>query len=582
MNRAIPPRRLAVHALDGRLTRTFAFAATLSVAFGASMAVGLGDGLGGEGVAWAQGNDRSAPTGGRSALMGNTGVALARDGSAPFINPATIVSIDDQRLAFSVNFFTYSFRHFSSWNQPGPVDASKFGDVKLDTTGDSSTRFQGLPSTLCLFFTLSGITPLGDDDAPLPGAPTGRQKLAFCLGTLESDSVNLTALQFHGQTPAGSTSQIESISRNWNRIYVGPTYGVELTDHLALGLSLHGVVTSDSFVVDGSSISTLVGGTVIQSSLGTAGYGYSFDLLANVGATYKIGKLTLGADGQLPSLHGLGKLQVNAHDATSADGTSDLETASGSFQAPPPIRLAVGAGYEWPRLTIEVDGSLEFPWSKALSSTLDVTSMHVASGAATSTSATQEYSVGTRTMVNAAIGAEYFIRKSFSLIGGAYSNISAIHPLRASESVGNLVQARTNHLGISFGIGSYGHSADVLIGTQLDFGWGDALVVNPYVVPNDWTVIGTQVYSALLVLAGTTDLRAIGHAVEKVEKAFTTGNPDNAAPPPPAPPPKTAQPEIPIPTPKKEPPLTPPEPSSRPPPAPPGSPSGLPPQAAPP
>ncbi|HEY5148040.1 MAG TPA: hypothetical protein VII82_14800 [Polyangiaceae bacterium] len=507
----------------------------------------------------AQGNDRSAPTGGRSALMGNTGVALARDGAAPFINPATIVGIDDQRLAFSVNFFTYSLRHFSRWNEPGPVDPSKFGNVALDTPSDSSTRFQALPSTLCLFFTLSGITPLGDDDAPAPGARKGRQKLAFCLGTLESDSVNLTALQFHGQTSAGATSQVESISRNWNRIYVGPTYGIELTDHLALGLSLHGVVTSDSFVVEGSSISTLVGGTALQTGLGTEGYGYSFDLLANVGATYKIGKLTFGADGQLPSLHGLGKLQVTAHDDTGgASGTSDLETATGSFRAPPPIRLAVGAGYEWPRLTVEVDGSLEFPWSTALSSTLNVTSIHLANGASTTSSATQTPLVGTRSMVNAAIGAEYFIRPSLSLIGGAYSNISAIHPLEASQSVGNLVQARTNHLGISFGIGSYGHSADVLIGTQLDFGWGDALVVNPYMVPNDWTVIRTQVYSAVLVLAGTTDLRAIGHAVDKIEKAVTTGNPDNAAAPAPLPPPKTAPPEVPIPTPRKEPPLTPP------------------------
>jgi hypothetical protein len=504
----------------------------------------------------AQGNDRSAPTGGRSALMGNTGVALARDGAAPFINPATIVVIDDQRLAFSVNFFTYSLRHFSHWNQPGPVDASKFGSVALDTSGDSSTRFQALPSTLCLFFTLSGITPLGDDNAPPPGTPRGRQKLAFCLGTLESDSVNLTALQFHGQTSAGSTSQIESIARSWNRIYVGPTYGVELTDHLALGMSLHGVVTSDSFVVDGSSIATLVGGTAIQSGLGTEGYAYSFDLLANVGATYKIGSLTLGADGQLPSVHGVGKLQVTAHDDTSGmSGSSDLDTASGSFRAPPPIRLAVGAGYEWSRLTVEVDGSLEFPWSTALSSTLDVRSTHLANGVVTTSAATQTYTVGTRSMVNAAMGAEYFVRPSFSLIGGAYSNLSAIHPLEPAQSVGNLVQARTNHLGLSFGIGSYGHSADVLIGTQLDFGWGEALVVNPYVSPNDWTVIGTQVYSALLILAGTTDLRAIGHAVEKIEKAVTTGNPDNAAPPPPS----KAQPsEVPIPTPEKEPPITPP------------------------
>ena len=514
----------------------------------------------GERGARAQGNDRSSPTGGRTALMGNTGVALARDGSAPFVNPATIVGIDDQRLAFSVNFFTYSIRHFSRWNQPGPVDTSKFGNVALDSTGDSSTRFTALPSTLCLFFTLSGITPLDDDDAPKVGAPKGRQKLAFCLATLESESVSLTALQFHGSTTAGSTSQIESIARNWNRIYVGPTYGVELTDHLALGLSLHGVVTSDSFVVDGSSISTLVGGTAIQSGLGTEGNGYSFDLLANVGATYKIGKLTFGADGQLPSLHGLGKLQVTAHDDSSgASGTSDLETASGSFRAPPPIRLAVGAGYEWPRLTVEVDGALEFPWSKALSSTLNVTSMHLANGVVTTTSASPTDSVGTRTMVNAEVGVEYFVRPSFSLIGGAYSNISAIRPLQASDSVNNLVQARTNHLGISFGIGSYGHSADVLIGTQLDFGWGDALVVNPYVDPNEWTVIGTQVYSALLVLAGTTDLRAIGHAVEKMEKAVTTGNPDNATPPAPLKNAKAEPPEVPIPATKKEPPLTPPE-----------------------
>ena len=40
--------------------------------------------------------------------MGNTGVALARDGAAPFLNPATVVGIDDRQLAFSVNFLALS------------------------------------------------------------------------------------------------------------------------------------------------------------------------------------------------------------------------------------------------------------------------------------------------------------------------------------------------------------------------------------------------------------------------------------------------------------------------------------------
>jgi hypothetical protein len=496
----------------------------------------------------AQGNDRSAPTGGRSALMGNTGVALARDGAAPFINPATIVVIEDQRLAFSVNFFTYSLRHFSGWNLPGPVDPATFGSVSVDSNGDASTRFQALPSTLCLFLTLAGISPLGDADRPLPGAPRGRQKLAACLGTLESDAVNLTALQFRGQTSAGTTSQIESVARSWNRIYVGPTYSIELTDHLALGLSLHGVVTTDAFVVAASSITAQVNGAALQSSLGTSGYAHSFDLLANLGATYTIDRLTLGADAQLPSLHGFGNLKVNAQDeAGGANGTSDLDTASGSFRAPPPIRLAVGAGCQWPRFTLEVDGSLDFPWSTALASTLNIVSTHVVGGTATTSSSTESYTVATRPVVNAAVGAEFLVRPSFSLIGGAYSNISALNALQPSPSVGNLAQARTNHLGMSFGIGSYGHSADLLIGTQLDFGWGDALVVNPYQIPNDWAVIGTQVYSALLILAGTTDLRAIEHAVDKIEKAITTGNPDNA--PAPAPPPLSTGSPAPSPTP---------------------------------
>jgi hypothetical protein len=479
-------------------------------------------------LAHAQGNDRSAPTGGRSAIMGNTGVALARDGAAPFINPATIIVIEDERLAFSVNFFTYALTHFSGWNQPGPVD-SQFGDVHLGGAGDASIRFHALPSTLCLFVTLAGIVE-SDREGTARGERRGRQKLALCVGSLEASDVNLTALSFRGSTPQGSTVQTESIARSWNRLYVGPTYSVSVTDSLALGMSLHGVVTSDSFIVDGNSVTSVAGGDAIQSSLGSSGYGYSFDLAAIVGGTYRIGSVTLGAMAQLPAVHILGKFQANAEtEDAGTQPTGNVTNGSGGFSARPPMRLAVGAGVEWPRLTLELDESFDFPSSSAISSSMGVSSTDVAAGKATATSFDATYLIPSRPMLNTSAGAEYFVTRGLSLIGGVSTNISTLSSIVPSNALGNLVQARTNHVATSFGIGSYGERGELLIGLQLDYGWGQALTVNPYQLPNEWAVVGTQTYSAMLILAGTTNLRAIGRAVEKVTNAVTTGNPDSAA-----------------------------------------------------
>src|SRR5215471_8877450 len=74
-------------------------------------------------TARAQGNYKSTPTGGRSALLGDTGIALGSDGSSPFLNPATIVRIHDANLAFSVSFFSLGVTSFSAFHQPGAVDA---------------------------------------------------------------------------------------------------------------------------------------------------------------------------------------------------------------------------------------------------------------------------------------------------------------------------------------------------------------------------------------------------------------------------------------------------------------------------
>jgi hypothetical protein len=501
--------------------------------------------------AGAQGNDRSSPIGGRSELMGNTGVALARDGSAPFLNPATIGMIEDARVAFSVNFFTYSNTHYGKLNQPGPINP-QFGTLALDSNGDSASRFHGLPSTLCLFFTLAGLVE-SDAEGNARGERRGRQKLAFCLGSLEADDVNLAALSFRGSTSMGSTFQTESISRNWNRLYVGPTYSVAVTDPFIVGASLHGVVTSDSFSVEGNSITSIAGGNAVSSGMGTSGYGYSFDLAATLGATYRLGLVTLGASAELPGLHVLGHFQATAHNEESGtQATANVTAGVGSFSSRPPMRLAAGAGVEWPRLTLELDESVDLPSQTAVSSTMTVTSTDLVAGVAkTTTTSNARYVIPSQIMLNTSAGAEYFVTRGFSLIGGASTNLSTLSALLPANSVGNLVQSRMNHVGLSFGIGSYGGGRDLLIGLQLDYGWGQALVVNSYQTPNAWSVIDTQTYTATAVLAGTTDLRTIGRAVEKVKNAVFTGTPDNSATPStenPAPRPSDPKPPNPEPT----------------------------------
>ena len=191
--------------------------------------------------AFAQGNDLSAPTGGRSALMGNTGVALGRDGSAPFYNPATIVRIRDERLAFSVNFYSLGLTQFEDWHQPGEVDTDQFANSDLGGTSLVETNFRSLPSTLCLFFTLEELVNLGtvadDEVASYKRRPRGK-KLAVCFATLESEDVDQQAISFSGDTSAGATNQVQSVQRRWSRTYVGPTYSVSLSERLAIGGSV--------------------------------------------------------------------------------------------------------------------------------------------------------------------------------------------------------------------------------------------------------------------------------------------------------------------------------------------------------
>lgn len=420
----------------------------------------------------AQGNDFAAPTGGRSTLMGGTGVALGRDGASPFLNPAGIVRIEDQRLAFSVNFYTFGFTHYGNFHQPGAVDTAQ---VSAPGAGGLTTNtFRVLPSTLCLFFTLGDLQKIAAPDAaPIPSDRVMRRKLAICFAQLESEDVSLEAVPYQGNTPAGPTSQVTALAHRWSRTYVGPTYSSYLTDKLAIGASINGVYSHDAFAIDGSSITSKVGGGALASSLSASGSGNSVDLTAIAGLTYLASSsVTLGLSLRAPSLHVLGWYDgAYAQSAEGSNGdTAVVASGSGNFLAASPMRVAGGVGFEWSKLKLEADAALILPLASTLRSTIGVTTTTLTTTGQQQTKTTETYAVQSHPMVNPALGLEYFLRPSFSLLGGVATNLSTQSALTPQSGVGNLAQSKQNIATASFGIGSYGNGKELLFGAQFHTG----------------------------------------------------------------------------------------------------------------
>jgi hypothetical protein len=260
-----------------------------------------------------------------------------------------------------------------------------------------------------------------------------------------------------------------------------------------------------------------------DSGLDAIGSGRSLDLDAIFGATYRAGRLMLGASAKPPALHATGTYDASVHQQSTAGGiaTALLSTASGDFRAPPPARLGLGVGADLDRLKLEVDGTYFLPLDRAISSEMHVDGTTVSNGAATSTAGDAVYSARARPVLDGAAGFEYFARPTLSILGGVSSDITNASDLRTTATVGTFHQARISRLSLSTGLGSYGSGGTLLIGARFSMGWGQALAVNSYVVPNEYATVDARTYGVLLIIAGEASFRAIRGVVDSVGDVIT-------------------------------------------------------------
>ncbi len=474
--------------------------------------------------AHAQGRYRSSPIGGRTTLMGGAGIADGRDGAAAFLNPATIVRVDEGRLTFSVNFYSLAVHSAPNWFRPGPVDTARFGEVDEGSTNLTDVAFDVLPSSLCLFFK-AGEDP-GLNVAP-KDALGRKPRLGICFATIQNEEL-VTSDQTHEQrTGAGVTRQAHTLSQRYSRFAVGPTYALHVTDGLAFGVSMHASLASHRSLLSSSATTSGIGASPIRSFFFSSSRGTSFQLNAIAGATYRFGKQTVGLAVETPSfkLAGYGGANRDVH---FDDGTTSFRSSSGaegSFSARTPLRIGIGTAVVEKWGAAEIDFSYYAPLAQGYRANLTGRTVEDGPTGVVDREVIFDDSARTRGIVNANAGIELFIRPSLSLLGGVSTDLSAVGSAPLQRGLYRYFDGRGHRIGASFGVGSHGPEGDLLFGAELSWLSGHRLNVDPYTLPPELAPTSLSTFRVLLVVAGSTSFRAIRRAVEDVTNVLGPKSP---------------------------------------------------------
>lgn len=481
-------------------------------------------------TASAQSNYRLAPVGGRSTLLGGTGIVYGRDGAAAFLNPATAVLADDNRLSFAVNFYTVNLMLAPNWYEPGPTDRSVFGNMNLKNQASTDFEFNALPSSLCLFIKVGSIELLA---RRIKNEKARDARLGLCFATMQSQVFNFAAEGYNETSGSITTRQAQSVSQSFTRFAFGPSYAMHITDALAVGASLHATLATHRSLFASSAttygaIRSEAAGRPITSTFYSGSRGDSFQFEPLFGATYRFGRQKVGASFKFPSLHvfGIGGANRNSYFDGNGGSTSTV-TTEGSFVSRSPMRLSLGTGVEAKWGNAEVNTSFS-PATRGYSAELEGNEVEVRNDSFSDRVVKQSLSERSRGVVNFSAGAEVFLSPKISVLGGLATDLSAVSQGNLKGSLFNYNPSRTHRVATSFGVASHGDGGEILLGGELSAGWGERLAVNSYQLPPAVQTTGHSTFQLMFVIAGSTSLKALKRAVTDVKKVLT--EPKKSAP----------------------------------------------------
>lgn len=471
-------------------------------------------------TAHAQGNYRLGPIGGRTTTLGGTGVVYGQDSASAFINPATAVLADENRLSFAVAFYTATFVHAPHWYEPGPVDRSVFDGLEPNELSMNDIAFAAIPSSLCLFLRAADINLLVGKT--VPELRSRQARLGICAARVYTESFELAVEGKNDAGPGNFTRQAQTVSQSYRRFAVGPTYAMNVNDHLAIGLSLHATFTRLRSFMESSVTTGGFTASPVTSGFFAASRGDSAQLTGVIGATYLLGHYKLGASFEPPSVHVYGVGGVNQHTTFAGAGTAtNMLSAHGSFSSQTPMRLSIGGAFSDLWGLIELNVTYAHRLGSAFSADLDGREVNATNTSFDDRAVHLALAQGARSVLNTAVGVEKHVSRRLSVLSGLSTDFTAVPAGALEGSPFTYFPQRTSRLAMSGGLSSHGPPGDLVVGAELSFGWGQRLAVNSYQLPPVYATADHTTYQLLFTIAGATNLSTIRRAFEDVKEVVS-------------------------------------------------------------
>lgn len=425
---------------------------------------------------------------------------MGRDGSSPFLNPATMGRISDHRVAFSVHFYRYTAATVEGLVRAPDGAAEGPWDIK-------QSSLSALPSSFCVFATLAGLIPEEARGAwrTVRGS-SGRTKLGICGATLEREQLTLEAESRRVQGAEHSTWIAYNMNRTWQRQTLGPALSYQLTDRLTLGASLQVITTTAQQTWDLAAMTDEQASTSYSHHL----KGSSVDGATTVGITWSQAPLWLGASLRLPSVAFSDSVRMT-HFAQAASDRAQLSVGSGTFAAPLPPVLTLGTGLERDAYSLEFDFATTFGEQAQISTHLFEQGQSELSPQPRTSRATIVSAVAFRA------GAEWFLSPSLSLLAGARYEPRLVRDSLDDATYG-LAPVDRRRLAVSLGAGSYGKGSELAAGFELSHGWAKVPIVGSIGTDTTHVRANQRDTSLILVLTGSVGLSSVRQAYRNIKQ----------------------------------------------------------------